>query len=254
MLELMHTASLVHDDVVDDARIRRGAQTINARIDATFAVASGDFLLAKAMTKLHYYRGSGINETLADVSEQMCLGELQQQRTAFDLDAQSEYLYLLQIKRKTATLIAASCYCGVLAAGTTEEDAKILWHFGERFGTAFQILDDLMDYTGEVSGKQLGQDIRSGIFTLPILLLKETFPNHVRELLSSRDKKGDDVQAIMDYVKSTDALMLTKKRIARLADEARGALAEFPGGCAKDALIQLVNSIDDISKETRRTE
>jgi geranylgeranyl pyrophosphate synthase len=248
MLELMHTASLVHEDVVDDARIRRGAPTINATVDNPFAVKSGDFLLAKAMTKLHYYRGTGINETLADVSEQMCLGELQQQRTAFDLDAQSEYLYLLQIKRKTATLLAASCYCGALAAGMPKEDAEALWHFGERFGTAFQMIDDLMDFTEVSSGKQAGQDIRSGIFTLPILILKETFPEEIRVLLENKDKSEEDVQLIIEYVKNSDALALTKKRITRLTDEACGALTKFPESSAKDALIQLANSLVTLIK------
>jgi geranylgeranyl pyrophosphate synthase len=255
MLELMHTASLVHDDVVDDALLRRDTPTINAAVDNSFAVKSGDFLLAKAMTKLHYYRGTGINETLADVSEAMCLGELQQQRTAFDLDAQSEYLYLLQIKRKTATLLAASCYCGALAAGMSKDDAEALWHFGERFGTAFQMVDDFMDCIGPASsagtgvgGKAPGQDIRSGIFTLPILLLKETFPDRIRAMLESKEKSDEDVQIIMEYVKNTDALELTKNRISRLADEACEALEAFPASPAKDALVQLVNSIVKFSK------
>ncbi|MDR0817766.1 MAG: polyprenyl synthetase family protein [Clostridiales Family XIII bacterium] len=249
MLELMHTASLIHDDVVDDAHIRRGTGTINAAKGKAFAVNAGDFLLAKAMTQLHHYRGTGINEALAGVSAEMCLGEFQQRRTAFDLDAQSEYLYLLQIRRKTASLLAASCYCGALAGGLSEEHAEALRCFGERFGTAFQMLDDLKDYSDD-AGKDAGQDIRSGIFTLPVLLLKDRLPDEIRKLLETRDKDEADICRIMDYVRSTDALLTAREQISRLSGEAMEALTLFPcpDRSEKSALIQLADSIIHFSK------
>jgi geranylgeranyl pyrophosphate synthase len=259
MLELMHTASLVHDDVVDDAQVRRTAETINAAQGKAFAVQAGDFLLAKAMTLIHHYRGTGINEALADVSAEMCLGEFQQRRTAFDLGAQNERLYLLQIRRKTASLIAASCYCGALAGGMPEEKAAALRSFGERFGTAFQILDDLMDYTAadadsyagkRSTGKAFGQDIRSGVFTLPVLLIKDTIPSEIRMILEMRNKTEEDVRLVIDYIKKTDALSLTRERISQLSAEALTTLSLFPltDTSVKDALIQLANSMVHVSQ------
>ncbi|MDR0817711.1 MAG: polyprenyl synthetase family protein, partial [Clostridiales Family XIII bacterium] len=255
MLELMHTTSLIHDDVVDHAQLRRGTKTINATSGSAFAVQSGDYLLAKAMRHLHYYRGTGINETLAGVSADMCLGEFQQKRSAFDLNAQSEYLYLLQIKRKTASLLAASCYCGALAGGMNAEKAAALKRFGEYFGAAFQILDDLLDYEGS-PGKAAGQDLRNGIFTLPVLILKDKFPADVRTRLISKDKREADIRCIIDYIETTNAPELTWERIIRLCDEACKALTAFDDCPERDALIQLANSITRFSsdKEDRHNE
>ena len=117
MLELMHTASLIHDDVVDDAPLRRGVETIHQTSGRHAAVQSGDFLLARAMEYLHLYRGTGINEALADISLQMCLGEFQQMEHLFHIKAQTQEIYFEQIRRKTAYLLATSCYTGAIAGG-----------------------------------------------------------------------------------------------------------------------------------------
>lgn len=174
MLELMHTASLIHDDVVDSADKRRNVPTITATSGRQAAVQCGDYLLAKAMERLSLYRGSGINETLAQVSSEMCFGEFYQQRTLFSLHAQTLETYYDQIRRKTACLLPASCYTGALSGRVSQEKAGYLAKYGEYLGLAFQIKDDILDFCADPGfGKKAGQDLRNGIFTLPILLVKE---------------------------------------------------------------------------------
>ncbi|MDR0850970.1 MAG: polyprenyl synthetase family protein [Clostridiales Family XIII bacterium] len=244
MLELMHTASLIHDDVVDGAEMRRGVVTINGTSGRLAAVASGDFLLAKAMEKLRYYQGTGINEALATVSAEMCLGEFQQQRSRYDLHAQNEMLYFLQIRRKTSCFLAASCYTGALAGGMHPNEADPLRRYGDRFGLAFQLMDDLLDFKGAPAfGKQPGRDIQSGIFTLPILVLKDTLPDELLHLLEQRHKTSREVRTVLDFVCGTDALQHTAERVRRYAGEAGDALSSFKDTPEKAALVKLSDAL-----------
>jgi heptaprenyl diphosphate synthase len=245
MLELMHTSSLIHDDVVDSARLRRNCPTINSTSGDFAAVQSGDFLLAKAMEKLGIYRGMGINEELAEVSAQMCLGELEQLRIRFKTQEQNRALYFLQIQRKTASLIAASCYTGALAVGMNESKALALKFYGECLGIAFQLRDDLLDFdeTG-ISGKAPGQDLKNGVYTLPFLfLLREGVPDQIRCLLEKKEKNKRQVQALLDYIKNTNALSEAEILIGYIVNEAVAALSEFPDCAEKHALTELANAL-----------
>jgi len=243
MLELMHTASLVHDDVVDGAEMRRDKQTINNKRGDFTAVQSGDFLLAKAMELLHTYKGTGINEMLADVSYSMTMGELKQQSVRYDFEAQSVETYYDLIKKKTALLLAASCWCGAVAGGMDTEDARYLYNYGEKLGIAFQLRDDLIDYSDE-TGKHPGQDVRNGTFTLPVLALKERgIPASVKELLMRREKSESEVQSLIDYVKDSDALCMAERAVASVSREAVLELERFPDGKEKKALCDLVVSL-----------
>jgi geranylgeranyl pyrophosphate synthase len=244
MLELMHTVSLIHDDVVDGAEKRRGVATVNASSGVDAAVRSGDFLLSKAMKQLRHYRGEGINEVLAEVSAEMCLGELRQQRVCYDSDAQSEAFYYSQIGRKTAGLLSASCCAGALAGNLPEAEAKALGRFGERFGLAFQILDDLLDYGSEtIFGRASGQDIRNGVLTLPILLLRDEWSAAVGRLLRERRKTDCEIRFIVDYVRGTDVVARVAKRIASHCGEARDALSALRASAERSALLMLAEGL-----------
>lgn len=247
MLELMHTASLIHDDVVDNAELRRGKPTINSTSGNSSAVQSGDFLLAKAMARLHIYRGTKINETLAEVSAQMCVGELQQQQLKFNASGQTLDVYFTQIKRKTASLMAASCYTGAIAGGMADSDAKLLSRYGEKLGMAFQFLDDIMDYSDEaVSGKDAGQDLKSGVFTFPIIRLFETgIPDSVRTLIMKRDKTRFEISQLVDYVRHTDALVYTETAVRQKINEAVESLQSIPDSREKNALIRLAVALTE---------
>ena len=169
MIELMHSASLIHDDVVDKADVRRNVATINATSGDKMAVKSADFILGRAMELLKVYKGSGIDERLASVSEQMCLGELDQLENLHkDI---SEKQYIQQIERKTALFIEAAAACGGMARGLDEEAIRCLEQYGYHIGMAFQIKDDILDEIGgEEFGKQKNQDRKRGLKTLPQII------------------------------------------------------------------------------------
>ena len=243
MLELMHTASLIHDDVVDGAEMRRGKPTLNNQRGDFAAVQSGDFLLAKAMELLHIYKGSGINEMLADVSYNMTLGELAQQSMRYRLELQSIEAYFDLIKKKTALLLAASCWCGAVAGGMGTREALYLFNYGEKLGLAFQMRDDLIDYSDK-SGKLPGQDLRNGTFTLPILRLAETgIPASYMELLVKREKSNSEVETLLEYVKGSDAISITEQAVASISHDAVRELDGFPNSQEKKGLCDLVLSL-----------
>ena len=247
MLELMHTVSLIHDDVVDSADKRRGVETINKTSGDDAAIRSGDFLLAKAMEKLKFYRGTGINEELAEVSAEMCRGELNQLTLRYNLDEQNEYSYYLCIRRKTAALLAGSCYCGALAAGMDKEKAEAIKAFGERFGLAFQIRDDVMDFSSSAdSGKNVGQDIKNGILTLPILLAKEEMNDEMLSVLTKIDKTQGEIDSIIRFVRDTDALKNAEIKVKLLCEEAISFLDSFSKSSYKDALVTMVKTFVEI--------
>jgi geranylgeranyl pyrophosphate synthase len=247
MLELMHTASLIHDDVVDGAELRRGTATINATSGVEAAVQSGDFLLAEAMENLHIYKATGINEALIQSSSDMCLGELQQLTVRHNLTNQTRQQYFFQIYRKTASLIATSCLAGGIAGGMPESKAKMLKVYGENLGIAFQLCDDLLDFSDQPGfGKAPGQDIQNGIFTLPVLyLLEEGIPSSVKALFQKKNKELCDIRRLIDYVKTTKALSYTNSMIRQKTDEAVDALRDFPEGVEKTALTVLAAQLVD---------
>ncbi|MBQ9030262.1 MAG: polyprenyl synthetase family protein [Parasporobacterium sp.] len=169
MIELMHSASLIHDDVVDQGQKRRGVPTINALRGNLKAVRSADFVLGRAMELLKIYKGSGINERLAAVSEQMCIGELEQMECLNSGIDEERYFDL--IRKKTALFIEAAAWCGGIAGGCEDSVLQALETYGYHIGIAFQIKDDILDYTGkERFGKETGQDSRKGLRTLPSII------------------------------------------------------------------------------------
>lgn len=247
MLEMMHTASLIHDDVVDGAVLRRGRATINATSGVEVAIQSGDFLLAEAMQYLHVYKGTGINQALIQSSSDMCLGELQQLTVRYDLKSQTRGQYFFQIYRKTASLISASCYAGGVAGGLSESEAAKLRIYGEKLGIVFQLCDDLLDLSiKQKSGKKPGQDLQNGIFTLPVIYLLELgAPRSVRELLIKTDKNKDDISDLINILSESKAISYTKSMIRQKTDEAVDALRDFSDCVEKAALTELAIQLAD---------
>ncbi len=170
MIELMHTASLIHDDIVDCGTIRRGVQTINEMSGNRKAVQAADQLLAKAMEYLHIYKGTGINEKLAAVSELMCTGEFLQLDMVNGKLPVTKENYFRIIHCKTAAFISEAARCGGIAAGLDKNLTNALAEYGENIGMAFQLKDDLLDVSGGKNYlKQTGQDKKRGIKTAPDL-------------------------------------------------------------------------------------
>jgi heptaprenyl diphosphate synthase len=170
-LELIHMATLVHDDVIDDAHTRRGQLTVKSKWDNRIAMYTGDYIFAKALTVVTQLPNPQIHQILSEAIVDVCIGEMEQIRYFFRTD-QSIRTYLLRIKRKTALLIAISCQLGAVAADAPEAYSRALYRFGYFAGMAFQIRDDILDLTGTEKqlGKPPGSDIKQGNITLPVLL------------------------------------------------------------------------------------
>ena len=211
MIELMHSASLIHDDVVDQGMVRRNVPTINATSGDLFAVKSADFILGRAMEILKVYKGSGIDERLAEVSEQMCLGELEQMDHLHqDI---SEEQYLRQIERKTALFIEAAAACGGMAAGLDQKWIRALESYGYHIGMAFQIKDDILDLTGgDAFGKPREQDIKKGLRTLPLIIGLEKSEEAVREHSETAIRSLDEVP---ESTAKTDLIKMAKLLVER---------------------------------------
>ncbi|MCL2391352.1 MAG: polyprenyl synthetase family protein [Oscillospiraceae bacterium] len=245
MLELMHTASLIHDDVVDGAVKRREMPTINKKRGDFAAVQSGDYLLAKAMELLHIYKDTGINEMLAEVSYQMTVGELSQQAVRYEFNKQSATQYYELINKKSALLIAASCGCGAIAGGVQSAQVGALYRYGQQLGMAFQLRDDLLDFS-EQTGKAPGQDLKNGIFTLPILMLLESgVPEPVHRLLMKREKSDNELLSLIEYVKGAQALSNVEDKIKEHVAVAQKEIDIMQSGNEKKALKELAESLSD---------
>lgn len=245
MLELMHTASLIHDDIVDDANVRRNVPTIHAASGRTAAIQSGDFLLGRAMESLHIYRGTGINEALADVSLQMCLGEFQQMKSLYDPENQGIGQYYEQIRRKTAYLLATSCYAGAIAGGLDPEECEALRSFGEWIGVAFQMKDDILDFTGTGSfGKEKGQDLKRGIFTLPVLYaFAEHRDDEMKQLAAKKTKTQQEMNALLQYITDSGGIEYTEHKINECSRLAVSALDRIADCGEKEALVQMAATL-----------
>jgi heptaprenyl diphosphate synthase len=169
-LELIHMASLVHDDVVDDADVRRGKKTIKSQYDDKIAMYVGDFIFARALQLMTEIKEPAAHQILAEGIREMCLGEIQQIKEQFDTE-QNVRQYLRRIKRKTALLIAMSCQLGAIASGAPYPVQRKLYEFGYNAGMAFQLTDDILDFTSTEKelGKPAGGDLKQGNLTLPAL-------------------------------------------------------------------------------------
>ena len=168
--EMIHMATLVHDDVIDRAETRRGRKTVNQIWGNHVSVLAGDALLAKALIILVERTSGEIVRIMSDMIYRMCEGEIAQHASQHDM-YQEEQEYFDRIEKKTALFFAACCKAGALMGGASAEQAEALWRYGRHLGMAFQVVDDLLDVSAEaqVVGKPVGNDLRSGILTLPVL-------------------------------------------------------------------------------------
>lgn len=221
-LELIHMASLVHDDVIDDALLRRGMPTVRSQFGNLTAMYCGDFLFAKAIALLCKIDVPYVHQVMSDAMVRMCEGEIDQLGDFFNW-GQTLRRYLRRIERKTALLIAASCELGALVGGTSPATAKQLGLFGYDTGMAFQIIDDVLDYIGEESmvGKPVGGDLRQGNITLPAL--RALFTGPAGSSLPSLIQNGMDdgqVREALSIVRDSDGIEYTKNLAQRYMQRA----------------------------------
>jgi heptaprenyl diphosphate synthase len=241
-LELIHMATLVHDDVVDDSQTRRGRPTVKAKWGNIVSVATGDYLLAKSLELIAQINHPEVSRILAEVSIEMSQGEIQQIKASFDVQ-QNLKQYYYRIKRKTALLISASCKLGALISGAPRREVWALGAYGHALGMAFQIVDDVLDVTAEASqlGKPVGGDIRQGIMTLPMILgLKLSKDSErLRELLAKFEKTDEEVSEAIYLIKESGAIEESMRFVDLYYNKAKAYVLELPNVSTRKALGDL---------------
>jgi len=239
VVEMVHMATLVHDDVLDEAELRRKGATINHLRGNEAAVLLGDYLISHSYHLCSSLASQDASRIIAATTNRVCEGELLQidNRNNFDLD---EETYLQIIERKTGALCAACCLLGAKFAGADEATCRRLERFGLALGTAFQIQDDLLDIFGDAAqvGKTLGIDINKGKMTLPMIHFLRTAPREHRHLLRSllEGREADKIDRIVSLIAPSTSLAYARRRALEIANAARADLAEVPASPARQAL------------------
>lgn len=252
LVELMHTATLVHDDVVDDSYKRRGFFTINALWKNKIAVLIGDFFLAKGLLHAIEAKEYHLLEIVSNAVREMSEGELMQIEKARKLDI-TEETYFEIIKKKTATLVGASIASGFASAGCDENIQKKGYLLGEYIGIAFQIRDDLFDYeSSSIIGKPAGNDIRERKMTLPLIYaLKQMSGREKKEIIGifkKKKKQQADVNHIYSAVKKHKGIEYAHKIMNEYSQQAVASLADFPDSSTKESFNMLISYITQRKK------
>ena len=246
IIELIHTATLVHDDIVDESDKRRGFFSINALWKNKIAVLVGDFLLSKGLLLSIDNDDFDILKLISVAVREMSEGELLQIEKARKLDI-TEAVYFEIIRQKTATLIAACCGIGAASVGSDPEEIERMRNFGEMIGTAFQIKDDLFDYTEEKIGKPTGIDIKEQKMTLPLIhALNQCNDKEKKWLINSVKKHNRDskrVKEVIAFVKDKGGIAYTITRMKEYRKKALEILEYYPSSPYKDSLITMVDYV-----------
>ena len=251
VIELIHTATLVHDDVVDDSNIRRGFFSINALWKNKIAVLVGDYLLSKGLLLSIDNGDFDLLKIISVAVREMSEGELLQIEKARRLDITEEVYYEI-IRQKTATLIAACCSLGACSVKPESDEVETFRKFGELIGMAFQIKDDLFDYGTEQIGKPTGIDIKEQKMTLPLIhVLNKVAEKDRKWLINSiknhnKDKKR--VKEVITFVKSNGGLDYAVEKMLGFKSEALGLLESYPDSPYKRSLILMVNYVVERKK------
>ncbi|MDF3337816.1 polyprenyl synthetase family protein [Mycolicibacterium septicum] len=244
VIELVHLATLYHDDVMDEAQMRRGAPSANARWGNNIAILAGDYLFATA-SRLVSLLGPDAVRVIADTFAQLVTGQMRETRGAAEhVDSVDHYLKV--VYEKTACLIAASGRFGATFSGADADQIDRLHRLGGIVGTAFQISDDIIDIDSDPdeSGKVPGTDLREGVHTLPVLYaLRESGPDaeRLRELLAGPVERDEDVAEALTLLRRSAGMARAKEMVAEYAAQAREVLAGLPAGPGRDALATLVD-------------
>ncbi|MBT3648281.1 MAG: polyprenyl synthetase family protein [Flavobacteriales bacterium] len=244
LIELLHTATLVHDDVVDNAFERRGFFSINALWKNKIAVLVGDYLLSRGLLLAIRNKEFKQLEIVSTAVEEMSEGELLQIEKSRGVNLNEE-IYFEIIRQKTATLIASCCACGAASAGCDDEMIERMRMIGEKIGVAFQIKDDLFDYgLGGKIGKPTGIDIKEKKSTLPLIYALNHSANGEKRamlrIVKKDNKKKAEIDKVIQYVLDSGGIEYADQKMRALSSEARTEILKLPAGEARDSLLALV--------------
>jgi octaprenyl-diphosphate synthase len=242
VIEFIHTATLLHDDVVDESELRRGRKTANAEFGNAASVLVGDFLYSRAFQMMVGVRSMRVMEVLSNATNAIAEGEVLQLLNAHNV-AISEADYLEVIRRKTAKLFEAAAQLGAILGGAGDGLEQGLARYGMHLGTAFQLIDDALDYSGDAThtGKNLGDDLNEGKPTLPLIHVMQRGSRKQAELVRLAIKEGgrEGFEAVLEAVHSTGALEYVRDVAKNEAQSARQSIVALPNSNYRDSLLEL---------------
>lgn len=247
--EMLHLATLIHDDIVDEASTRRGNPTVNALWGDKIAILLGDYYFAKTAGLIADIEDSRIDHLFSDTVATVCEGTILEMMTAGSINLTID-TYYEKIKHKTACLIAACSKGGAIVSGASDQEIELLNTYGLHLGIAFQIVDDILDYTEDQStiGKPAGNDLRQGMVTLPLIYaLQEPSSNgyhqQVQDLLNQSTQKEEDILAIVNWVAQSNGIKKSLLDAHAHGNKAREALYHFPPSPNRDVLDELIDFV-----------
>ena len=252
LIELLHTATLVHDDVVDDANIRRGFFSINALWKNKISVLVGDYLLSQGLMVSVENEEFELLKIVSNAVREMSQGELLQIEKSRKLDIKED-VYFEIIRQKTAALIAACCACGATSVKQNKDIIKKMYTFGEYIGIAFQMKDDLFDYENNLTiGKPVGIDIKEQKMTLPIIYtlnqVNQNEKNFIINVIKNHNTNEKKVAKVINVVRKNNGIEYTKQKMIKYKERALEVLKEFKNNEAKKSLELLVNHVIEREK------
>lgn len=241
VIEFIHTATLLHDDVVDMSALRRGRPTVNAQWNNPSSVLVGDFIYSRAFQILVQIGDMKIMEIIADTTNKIAEGEVLQLISKNNPDS-SEQNYMQVIQNKTAILFQAAAQCGAIVAGATDDEELALKEFGMHLGIAFQLIDDVLDYDGNSTamGKNIGDDLAEGKPTLPLIYAlqhaSESEASLIRKSLTEEPLSGESLNEVIQIIRDSGGLEYTRKLAAAEAEQAISKISALSGSEYFDAL------------------
>jgi octaprenyl-diphosphate synthase len=245
MMELLHVATLIHDDVVDDATLRRGRPSINQVWKNKLSVLMGDFILSKALINMVGLKDFDALEQISSTAQKLSAGEILQIEKSITR-SMNEEVYFDMINQKTASLIATSCELGAITTTKMKEDRIATHSFGENLGMAFQIKDDLFDLLGNEydTGKNSGGDVKKNMFTLPLIFAKNNMSRsqyrELKKLLNKKRKNRSIILKIGGLIEEAGGIDYAKRKLDEFSESAVNAIAQYPESVMKKSLIDLV--------------
>lgn len=248
VVEFIHTATLLHDDVVDSAVLRRGQDSANAVWGNEASVLVGDFLFAKSFSIMVRAGNLKILQTLSDATTQMAEGEVLQLISTSDIELVEER-YIEVVQNKTAVLLSAASRCGAILGGCPAQEEELLADFGMDLGIAFQFMDDALDYVADQSdfGKECGHDLLEGKVTLPLIhTLKHCTPDEKAKIAAIVEQEAlpaENLQYVVSLIHAYDGIGYTRQRAKVLVDSAKARLESFADCPAKEAMLRLADYI-----------
>lgn len=250
-VELIHTATLIHDDIIDDSPLRRGIPTIQSRLGKDVAVFAGDFVFSKVFELYAFSEHFELLRIVAKVLHKICEGELKQREDLFNTNLTFKD-YIFRIRRKTAMLFALSAELGARASKAPEKTVKALYRYGMNIGIAFQIVDDLLDFTSNNTqlGKPVGADIREGVITLPTIyaLRHSKQKEYLKDILLNKRTDEVEIENAIEIVKNSGGLNYARCIAEKYVEKAQKSIEQLPDIPIKKVLVNISTLVTNRTK------